>query len=130
MVEGDSEADSISETVPDRVPSLMRAVTSRRKHKPAARPHVVVQTSESGDSIMCAPQNLHSPRPESLHRSYRRRSQSRGKHARRERGEMAESEIETVNRDQKEKEFHQERDEEGNQVFALTFPHIVLITVL
>lgn len=43
---------------------------------------------------------------------------------------MAESEIETVNRDQSEKEFHQERDEEGDQVFALTFPHIVLITVL
>lgn len=63
VVEGDSEADSISEKVPDRVPSLMRAVTSRRKHKPAARPHVVVQTSESGDSIVCAPQNLHSPHP-------------------------------------------------------------------
>lgn len=37
---------------------------------------------------------------------------------------MAESEIETVNRDQSEKEFHQERDEEGDQVFTADFsPH-------
>lgn len=124
VVEGDSEADSISEKVPDRVPSLMRAVTSRRKHKPAARPHVVVQTSESGDSIVCAPQNLHSPRPRESSSKLQTSVTEQGKtctERKRRDGGVRDRNCEP---EPKEKEFHQERDEEGDQVFAADFsPH-------
>lgn len=96
----------------------MRAVTSRRKHKPAARPHIVVQVSQSRDSIMCAPQNLHSPHPQESSSELQTSVTEQGKNKRRERGE---SKIKNVNQNQNEKEFYQKRNEEGNHMFMADF---------